>query len=499
MSLKDKCFVLTVLYLILSCFLLQPKSVVATSTKAEATFRIDSYIPERFVDFQLRLNGALNLRGTQYDHKTYDSTGEYLSPPSSNSQDIQEIRGAIRTSYRYETIPKYWLLSLEATSNFNNHNSRGSYQSVRSLGFEEGISPSAEAGWYLTGDYFISGSIRGTWNYNSSESKGHDMAHSQNYAIEATLLPGWGRIYEGQTAATSLYIVDELRRKGILTREPSYQEMQELTALVYHYRNTHAIDARLHKIEALSKILDYLKRCEAMGDAGPYGYLLIQDIWDYFPTVSRRFGYRFRMGSGLIYECQSGQRESNGITAYYSYEHSTRQTTRPYLMAAAELAHPLGLRWQADLSTEWKYFVNPEESYRTFSIRYTPRGELITTTEFYSYNADQTFRFSGLCRYVIDSRSNAKITLLYSLNHYNSRIQYEQFHSGEVEFSQRSFDYFNSAFTAALELEYRISIPTTLMVQLHYSDTNNETGDCLRWESHYRSYQLRAEISHYLF
>lgn len=279
--------------------------------------------------------------------------------------------------------------------------------------------------------------------------------------------------------------------------------MQELTALVYHYRNTHAVDARLQKIEALSKILDYLKQCNVIGDAGPYGYLLIQDVWDYFPTVSRRFGYRFRLGSGINYQYQSSRstikRESNGVTTYHSYGHSRSQTTQPYLTAIAELAHPLGLRWQVDLLTQWKYFIKPENWGKSFSIQYIPLRELGTAARFYSCEADQTLQFSGLCCYIIDSRSNAKMSFTYDLNHYNSRTQYEQFSSGEARFSEQSYDYFGSAFTAALELEYRINIPTILTVRLQYSDTDNEMRDNLREEDDSRYYQLRAEISHYLF
>jgi hypothetical protein len=128
--------------------------------------------------------------------------------------------------------------------------------------------------------------------------------------------------------------------------------MLDLTDMVYTFRTEYRVDARLHKIESLKAIIDYLESNGIAKAAGPYGYLLIQDVWDYFPNEHRRFGFRGSAGFGFRYNYRTNQstneRESNGVVSYHRYSHSTRVSESPYVIVGINYFKPLGMRWQID-------------------------------------------------------------------------------------------------------------------------------------------------------
>ena len=468
---------------------------------ADSTFNVDSYIPQKFTDFQLRLDGGFKFTGKNEKGESSSGVNE---PPGGyqDSSDVREIMGAINVLYRYETIQQYWRLSLDASGYAYHITGNMPYYSYWLRDHGKGVYPAAEVGFYIFSDLLVSFIGQAGWDYSPGINRNDEALkyHDRTYSFNIGALPGWGRIYEGQYAATSMYIVDELRKADVLIRELNYDEMTQLTELVHYSRQTHAVDARLHKIEALSKIMDYLREIGAADSVGPYGCLLIQDVWDYFPVTSRRFGFRGRIGVGWQYEYFSFHKTS----AIHYYEHEKKYTNRPYVIGVLEWGKPFGLHWQLDFQAEGKHFVKPFSKRIFNEINYAPDplfGFRHEDEAYDEYFADHILEISSAVRYIYNSRTSASLEAEYDLRHYNWReklqyIGYIQDYHIEIAGGR---DYRVGGVTAILE--YRISIPTTLLLTVQYSaeELTYDMGDFNVYKTRTHGYYCTAELVHYLF
>lgn len=468
---------------------------------ADSTFNVNSYIPQKFTDFQLRLDGGFKFTGKNEKGASQSGVdnprGEYQ-----DSNDVREIMGAVEAVYRYETIPRYWRLSLDASGHAYHVSGNLDYPSYWLRDHGKGVYPGAEAGFYLFSDLLISFVGQAGWDYSTgSEGDGETLKyHERTYSFDIGILPGWGRMYEGQYAATSLYVVDELRKANVLIKEPDYDEMLKLTELVHHYRQTHAIDSRLHKIEALSRVMDYLREIGVVDSIGPYGCLLIQDVWDYYPVTSRHFGFRGRIGAGWQYEYFSFHQTS----AIHYYEHEKKYTNRPYVIGVLEWGKPFGLHWQLDFQAVAKHFVKPFSKRIFNEINYVPNPSFAFRHEdetYSEYFADRILEISSAVRYIYNSRTSASLEAEYDLRHYHWRdkLQYNGYIPDyHIEIAGGRDHRVGSL---AAILEYRVSIPTTLLVTAVYSATDwtEDRGDFNISDINTRGYIVTAELMHFLF
>jgi hypothetical protein len=173
-----------------------------------------------------------------------------------------------------------------------------------------------------------------------------------------------------------MYLVEELKDKNLLKQEPTSDQMLELTELIYQYRQKHAVDFRLHKIEALEAIAEYLiSQGIAVGNRA-LTILIIEDVWDFFPVFSRRFGYKVKAGLGYRYGHTGEQSTSDGTcgTVTYpggvvewfpcrSYRENTGTLTAPFLLARAEYRRPINHRRQLDLDWEARYYLDAKSKW----------------------------------------------------------------------------------------------------------------------------------------
>ncbi len=389
---------------------------------ADSTFSVDSYIPQKFTDFQLRLDGGLHIEGEKTEHAANSFAGDLLREQN-ESYNVEELRLAGKTTYRYETIPRYLNLTLSAAGYGTNINGYYRQSADWPSQFKKGVQSSFDVGAYLASDFLFSITGDGAWDYGGIRNN-DATSHGRTYATTIEILPGWGRMYEGEYAATGMYIVNELRHNEILLRDPNYEEMIQLTQLVHHYRQTHAIDERLYRIEALTKIMKYLQEIGAIEDIGPYGYLLIQDVWDYYPTFSRRFGHRLRAGTCLRYSYASNdstmERVTDGRTTYHRYNHREASDRAPYLVLLWEWQRPFGLRWQIDLEERSRFYFDRHYRSERVNVNYVSGSiqPLETVTE---YRENRYVHLAGTMRYILDSRTNAQMTTSYDITHYHSQ------------------------------------------------------------------------------
>lgn len=500
----------------------------SVNLQADSTFAVSSFIPERFVDFQWRLDGHAGAQGYYNSNRSTAGSYEMSAIASSDAQSMSLTSGS---EYRYRTIPRYltWTIKGGFGLDHTRYQSSGANSWDSHKYNQTSLSPrltqTVEAGKYLTSDFFLAATLTTAWSYTQNRGRtlrlfydgpiivdefeqaaakaaGDDQGgDDKSYSISVGLLPGWGRVYEGQFAATALYLIAELKKNGILKREPTYQEMMELTEIIYQYRLKHAIDSRLHKIEALSSVMTFLAEKEITDDLGPHGYLLVQDVWDYFPRSDRRFGWQVKGGPGIDYNYRSSQEHNAYIAFDYDsyYRHSTSEARSPYLQAKADYFRPLGLRWQVDLTSSARYYLDPSTLSKTTEIIY-PSSDVTYFREELNRWAYYTVALEGAIRYILDSRTSALFRPAYQLTHAHFSDLDERRTDDWGIWNETRLNRFEGQLILAGSMEYRISIPTTLRVNAQYRHYDrDETARESSADVMNSSYDLSVDIVHYLY
>lgn len=531
-----------------ACLLIAILSVPAGGARAdEATFRIQSFIPEYFTDLEWTITGKAHFHG-----RNSDQSGDLIRAGgelSDYDEDNQSLSVSSRLKYEWVTLPRFFTSSLAVSTGYGAKTSTsGQTENIDEYRYRDytnkydlkdynfGIGQSLECGQYLYGDFFVSAEAaysyryEGYPKYETSAYNFYRYVHpgyirednsnifqkfdddSKTHQLSGQFNLGWGRMYEGRFAAFAIDMVDELRKSGLIKHEPTYDQMLTLTEMIYQYRRKHIIDSRLRRIEALEAVLSYLIEEGVIEDPGPYGCLLVQDVWDYFPEgdVSRSFGFTAEMGVGLGYSRLSEQHgrtdtQHEFIIRYYpdsldvidtlsmsdetiySFTYIRQTEQRPFLEARLQYALPINKRWQFDAVCEGLY--------RFDDYRNVVRGEITENADY-----DDYYQVYGLAeaRYFYDSRTTLDVRAKYGVQSW--RAEYTRDNRLEPsEFSRRIDDVDKWTFSFVSSLQYRISIPTTLTVSFGYGANSIEQGGDLSDDVDNNSYDISAGLSHYLF
>ncbi len=403
--------------------------------------------------------------------------------------------------------------------------------------------PSLEYNTYLIGDIFAGMTGNASFGYQKTprdDSKYSEYSEYQlgdyrrytrsqrdsdasrverNGAVTLTVGTGLGRIYEGQFAATALYVVDELRNVGLLDHEPSKEEMLELTEIIYQNRMAHEVDHRLAKIDALDAVMAHLTDIGSISEAPRMSYVLIQDVWDFFPHTSRRFGTQVKIGAGWDYDYwwldQSRAVYRYSLTYQHhvdsvnevdtltnssdTYQYKTigrSELDNLFLYIAANHCKPLSLKWQWDNNVELLYFVhaegvrdrNPSSPLDGRNRRSPLLREVRGIDKYYQFNLSSY----GTC--ILNSRTSLQLSGVFTYGRYETPIELG---SDRMRTTKAWEGNLGSSLT------YRLSIPTNLKVSTSYSlrgDQNvYEYGPDYEYENDLGQWKLSASISHYLF
>lgn len=494
-------------------------------------FKIQDYIPDRFQDSQLKVSGTANLLGSDVN-TAYQSTpglSNYSRLYEQNSNE-QDIRASALYKYNYETVPFFLNSSVSFNGTLDNYNSDYSstskyftgdryysYSTSDYLEIENSISPSFDIGYYYHDDFFISSTLTSTYSYSysptyddsagyintyfeyydsvsitSSDTWSSTDTDSKLYYIDLNILPGWGHVYEGKYGSTAMYIVDELMKEGLIAQLPTQQQMIELSDMIYQMQNKHVIDSRLHNIEVIDKLIDYLYSENIITGKITSPTLILNDIWNYFPTYNRKFGYQFRLGAGYDYSHSNNEYDisenSKDLTTRYSqgtpetidtvslssshskYETTTKRTSsETYITALANYYLPVNHKWQVDMGMAATYYLDSYLKYDHLSTYIEPSYSYSG----YGYRIDYEdyfkLQFNSDIRYILNSRTDALLTL--QAEYFNIKQDYTRTNISSTETEEeynksKSFSDFN--FSLDLDLTYRISIPITLNVSTTY-------------------------------
>lgn len=399
--------------------------ILCTSALAEnhdtTEFQVESYIPDKFTDFEWKLDGGFDLRGDALDSDRNFHQGVYRND---HSVDVREssygdLAFGSDWRYRHETRQAIWDLNFYFDLGYDGFTAISDGNVLDTLGYptfrtaENGSEShligggfSGEGRRFVWGDKFFSWHLAWDYGYDGSsywseseeeryfyESSGnaerfiHDRkernghAQKRTFNLNGELLIGRGRIYEGRYATTAMFMIDELKARGLLLRNPSTGHMWEFTKLVHASRLQYRIDEREHRALVLDNLLSFLIERQYLEADKAAALFVIEDVWDYFPRRERRFGSDFQFGFGG----SDAYENSDWSTDIESYRLSTRAYrdsagqidtidwydnrvvetndenhfwTDDYFLLRLRRCRPLSLRWQWDLSTDLVWHVN---------------------------------------------------------------------------------------------------------------------------------------------
>ncbi len=529
-----------------SCFLLL-LSVLPTTRSLEAgedTFKIPDYIPQKFTDLRLQITGGANSSNQNSSNSSVreSQTGSVLletGDGKSNSHNHYFNLGS-SGEYRYETVPFKLRCGADLTTNLNYSKNNdedhdwGKYYERRSTSDNSYHNYAVSARPFLSGlkyvlrDFFVMTDDHLGLSYSHAPGNRHAMLYEAQRASDDSLSMetqlslysyqsrnrqftfsadingafGFGHIYEGWYAATSLYIMDELRSRSLLEAEPSTQQMKELSALVYQNALQHAIDNRIRFIESMQTILGYLEQ-QGILKQGFSSALIVQDVWNYFPRTSRRFGWQVSIGCGLANDYMRNNDSSFNVTTrintrylienpsvidtitsehneVVSRSKATEHSSFPYMQLQADCHRAIDLKWQFDTDLAGRYYFH--------TYRKSEFGGRTDYDDYVSLDGEATLT------YIMNSRTSAVL---------RGQLTYESYKLTTTEgagsgSSKRSLD--RHQYGVSLRMTYRLSIPTSLSFALEYSDQRYpKSSATYLYESNYESYSASVSVSHYLF
>ncbi len=551
-------------FLMICCAAILVAAGGSQSLAEDSEFKISDYIPQKFQDFEWKVNGNFGLN--DYDMRTASYSPQEYWPYSVQTNDRSNWSGGLTSdvAYRFETVPRFLYSDLSIGGFLTNLDEKTSrdrigaelpdgeqdylYRSESNIdGMNFNIAGRADAGQYLSGDFFASIGTYYRFYYSETpdassysyrdeveyyepwirrridETTSESSDDLRDIDLSLALLPGWGRLYTGDYASTAMYIIEELRNNGLLLREPTHDEMLQLCDIVYQNRLEHSIDKRIRKIESLDAIMGYLRQAGLSDDDGCKAHLLVQDVWDYFPRHSRAFGFRARLGPGfdLSYYRRRSTTDTYsydlytrydpadpGIvdTAYdismYEYYYYCREIGEYdlYAKGIVEYSRPLSRQWQLDLLAAAKYYFSSHVTSNQWDVLYRKYDDGSTSSRAVEGDEDDIDRryrmeLHGYGTYIVDSRTELGFFAGYTYECLKADADSDVLLDPDIRETSRKSLELQGTFT------YRISIPTSLNVYARYE--HNRPYE-LYWidiynESTSDRYSIGVSLDHYLY
>lgn len=537
--------------LIVTCWLFWIALGVASDS---TTFRISDYKPTKFVDFEWRLDGEASTasNGTVRPHVYNPRFG--VGDADEYHYGTGEVEGDF-TSYwhfRRETVQMQFEFSTQFTGIISKRSELTEYFDSGSFGssdytryhvdytrYRTQTTVNGGLRIYLLSDVSVSGDLAVTHEYLDYETHTDSRMESTVYydvdslysygtkttdslsqllrksiALDGNIYLGWGRVYDGEYAGTALFLIDEMRYRGLLLREPNYDEMIALTEIIREYRLKHPFDQREFRSKALTVLMAYLGDHQLAREAGVKDLLVVEDVWDHFPAPPRRYGWTLRFGFGGTDSYSSSLRNYEGEAHYFkvtpnedtpgeldttvtdvardnrSY-HDSQFEPHDRLVGRLDYYRPLSTRWQ--LNGLFKAVYN---------IYHNADPDYSHPQSYWETVGDWEFTLSSEWHYYHDSRHelvlngsvyHARVTN----NHYVPR-----FNQGAqlTHWEHSKYEYHNWKFESALGYSYRLAVATTLRVEATYlysSDSDIAPSNTDR--THNNNLSISLGLTHWLF
>ncbi len=132
------------------------------------------------------------------------------------------------------------------------------------------------------------------FNPTGENEKNEERTKVYNYLIDAEIGLGKGRLESVEDARQAVYIIENLSKRGVLSRKLTDDEIFTLSQLISTVKNKRFFDSRLHRIEEISAVDSFFVKNDLLEKNNAPYFTTLYDYWEYGALFERLSGKQFK-------------------------------------------------------------------------------------------------------------------------------------------------------------------------------------------------------------
>lgn len=283
------------------CFFL---GTLSLSTSAqEYKYDISKYYTPDIVRNQLDL--SFNTSNTFYNAKTKTDTTQTNYQTNLGGTITPNFVTYTNTRKRFSTLQ----ISGQFSGNYSTNGVVDEQYPNKSFQTNDNLLINYSSHLYNSSKQFLSlgistnfqTSISGSFHINDTEN-GDLTNKSYDMKVSPTIGVGFGRIESVEDARQAIYILEELSKKGVLTRHLNDDEIFQFSQQISRVKNKRFLDARLHLIDEITSVDSFLVNNNLLTKSDARYFTTLYDNWQYGALFSRKSGHSFEISFNPSYE-----------------------------------------------------------------------------------------------------------------------------------------------------------------------------------------------------
>ena len=257
------------------CFLCTT-SFFRLSAQEYNNFDLNKYytpdIVRNALDFGMSINDNFNSQSSSSDTISSNYLRWYFNPTFSRYKDTRK---------------RVTTLSVGGTTNGSSQQSSNLYRSRYS---DNDATINYKTSFYNKKNNFLTFNASGNYTDNSSDINQKNDAgeitlenynKSNRWNLRASIGIGKGRIEQVTDARQAVYILDELSKRGKLTKTLSDIEIFNFAQTISKVKNKRFLDARLHRIDEITTVDSFLVKNNYLTSQDAGYFSTLYDFWEY--------------------------------------------------------------------------------------------------------------------------------------------------------------------------------------------------------------------------
>lgn len=168
-----------------------------------------------------------------------------------------------------------------------------------------------------------------------------------DYRVSAQIGTGKGRLESVEDARQAIYILDNLSKRGVLTRELTDNEIFTLSQLISTVKNKRFFDSRLHLIDEITSVDSFFIANNLLEASNASYFTTLYDYWQHGALFERLSGKEFHsfVSADLVRREYDQYRDDENIF------HSENNYNNFYWVNRFSYEKPVNIYWQNSIYT----------------------------------------------------------------------------------------------------------------------------------------------------
>lgn len=158
---------------------------------------------------------------------------------------------------------------------------------------------------------------------------------------------GKGRLESVEDARQAIYILDNLTKRGVLTRKLTNDEIFTLSQLISTVKNKRFFDSRLHLIEEITRVDSFFVHRELLRNSDASYFTTLYDYWQHGALFERLSGKEFHSFISGEINISKYEVKSSEVTVPHLYDNQYRNL---HWINQFSYEKPINPYWQNSLS-----------------------------------------------------------------------------------------------------------------------------------------------------